>query len=68
MMRQTIREQFWEALLDHVLLLEKARERQQLKKERNRKLEGKRKAESRVNYHKVHDGASEEIGTKTMAD
>ena len=57
-----------ETLLDHELLLEKAQKRQQRKKGRNRKFEGKRKAESRVNYHKVHDGASEEIGTKTMPD
>ena len=61
-------EQFRETLLDHKILLEKAQKRQQRKKGRNRKFEGKRKAKNRVNYHEVHDGASEEIGTKTMAD
>jgi hypothetical protein len=35
---------------------------------KNRKFEGKRKAENRADYQQVHKRASEEIGTKKMAD
>ena len=69
LVRQMMWEQFQEALLlDHELFLEKVQERKQLKKGRNRKFEGKREVENKSDYHKIHDRASEKIGTKTMED